>query len=473
MSKQHKMSRIPGGGLSLESLLAGGVAMSGGRLALVVLALCVAAAPAPSRADMSITANVALTEDADWREQGTVTIADGVTLDLNGHVLRVAALAGAGSVIDSQNFEILDYVEANGAQRIVTDLVPNANTSVEVVATPTVNSPYTLFGTKTWNNYRFLCMGENSNWYFFGKAVVVATFTPNTRYRFVVSRGNAALVNDETGVEVGAKGVQMDNTDNAALTICGITGGTQRGKFKMHSFKVWHENAMRFDFVPARNPATGEVGLLNRLDGTLHVSDESAFLPGTAAGSLGVGALRVEAASEAALAGFTGTVAPTVRFALDGTCALAADADWRRFDTLAIDGTVDLAGHDLTLSNLRGVGAVTRGVVRQKSLVFLKVVRVVLGQKLGHDFLVFLFLQAACGVDNSFGIERGHALQNGELRGMQSREALFAEAPAGVGASTQNARVGAGNVSQDGVGPSAVGEERGKRRRICGVADRD
>ena len=333
--------------------------MSGGRLALVVLALCVAAAPAPSRADMSITANVALTEDADWREQGTVTIADGVTLDLNGHVLRVAALAGAGSVIDSQNFEILDYVEANGAQRIVTDLVPNANTSVEVVATPTVNSPYTLFGTKTWNNYRFLCMGENSNWYFFGKAVVVATFTPNTRYRFVVSRGNAALVNDETGVEVGAKGVQMDNTDNAALTICGITGGTQRGKFKMHSFKVWHENAMRFDFVPARNPATGEVGLLNRLDGTLHVSDESAFLPGTAAGSLGVGALRVEAASEAALAGFTGTVAPTVRFALDGTCALAADADWRRFDTLAIDGTVDLAGHDLTLSNLRGVGAVT------------------------------------------------------------------------------------------------------------------
>ena len=32
----------------------------------------------------TLTENVKLDADADWREQGTVTIADGVTLDLNG-----------------------------------------------------------------------------------------------------------------------------------------------------------------------------------------------------------------------------------------------------------------------------------------------------------------------------------------------------------------------------------------------------
>ena len=49
-------------------------------------------------------------------------------------------------------------------------------------------------------------------------------------------------------------------------------------------------DAMRFDFVPARNPATGAVGLLNRLDGTLHPS---------------------------------GTVDANVRMSLDGNCGLS------------------------------------------------------------------------------------------------------------------------------------------------------
>ena len=116
---------------------------------------------------------------------------------------------------------------------------------------------------------------------------------------------------------------------------------------------------MRFDFVPVRNPVTSEVGLLDRLDGTLHVSDESPFRVGTVVGSLGIGELRVEAASEAALAGFSGTVNANVRFTLDGNCTLTADTDWRRFSTLRIDGTVELAGHDLSLTDLRGTGTVS------------------------------------------------------------------------------------------------------------------
>ena len=127
--------------------------------------------------DITLTENVVLDADTDWRGQGTVTVGDGVSLDLNGHTLSVAAIAGAGSFVDSKRYEILDYVEANGTQRIVTDLIPNSDTIVEVVATPTANSSYTLFGTHTWNLHRFLCMCENNKWYFFSAGEIISTYT--------------------------------------------------------------------------------------------------------------------------------------------------------------------------------------------------------------------------------------------------------------------------------------------------------
>ena len=329
-----------------------------------VMALAAAVVGAAAfAADMTISTNYVL--DDDLTVDGTLTVASGATVDLNGHVLRANAIAGAGRFTDSKNYEILDYVEANGAQRIVTDLVPNGDTRIDVIATPTDNkSSLTLFGTKSWANYRFLCMCENNNWYFFGKTDILAKYTAGPRYRFVLGKGYGILFNDETGESLGHKSLNFTNTDNTELAICGVTGSTQRGKFKMYSFKVWQKEEMRFNFVPARNPVTGAVGLLNRLDGTLHVSDESAFLPGTATGTLSVGSLRIAAASEAALDGFTGTKDANVRIVLDGDCTLATNADWRRFTNLSIDGTVDLDMHELRLSDISGTGAITNAYER-------------------------------------------------------------------------------------------------------------
>ena len=330
-----------------------------------VMTLAAAAVGAAAfAADMTISTNYVL--DDDLTVDGTLTVASGATVDLNGHTLSVKGLSGAGRVTDSQQYQLLDYIEATGAQRIVTDLVPNANTMLEVVAAPTVlpNSG-ALFGTASWATYRFLCACVNNIWYFWGNNTkVYSSVTVNTRYRFVVALNQAMLFNDATGTQVGCQGVNMANNDNSELAICGITGSTSRGNFKVYSFKVWHENAMRFDFVPARNPATGEVGLLNRLDGRLHVSDESPFVAGTAEGSLSIGSLRIAAASEAALDGFTGTKDANVRIVLDGDCTLAADTDWRRFTNLSIDGTVDLGMHELRLSDIYGTGVITNAYDR-------------------------------------------------------------------------------------------------------------
>ena len=321
--------------------------------ALVAAALCVATAPSPSWADKTISENTTLTEDTDWRDQGVVTIAEGVTLNLNGYTLRVSALAGTGGVVDSQQYEFLEYIEANGQQGIVTDLKPGADTKVDVVFTPMDTSTGTLFGTQ-WGNSGFLAFATSGTWYglFSTKN---GTISAGTRYRFVVDSGTATLQNDETGQNVSSKsGVNMSGS-NLPLAICCCGIGNQPGRFKIHSFKVWHENVMLFDFVPVREAATGAVGLFNRVDGTFHVSGSTTPF---AAGPM-VGNLFIEAASEAALADFTGTVADTVCMAIDGDCTLTADTDWRRFPTLRIDGTVDLAGHDLRLCDLRGMGTVT------------------------------------------------------------------------------------------------------------------
>ncbi|MBQ8113351.1 MAG: autotransporter-associated beta strand repeat-containing protein [Kiritimatiellae bacterium] len=306
----------------------------------------------PLGADVTLTENVTLDADTDWRDQGVVTIAEGVTLDLNGYTLRVSALAGTGGVVDSDSgqYESLEYIEANGQQGIVTDLKPGADTKVDVVFTPMARDTSTLFGTK-WGNSGFLAFGSGGTWYGLFNTQN-GTFSAGTRYRFIVDSGTATLQNDETGQNVSSKsGVNMSGS-NLPLAICCCGIGTQPGRFKIHSFKVWHENVMLFDFVPVREAATGAVGLFNRVDDTFHVSGSTTpFIAGPM-----VGNLRIEAASEAALADFTGTVADTVYMAIDGDCTLTADADWRRFPTLRIDGTVDLAGHNLRLCDLRGTG---------------------------------------------------------------------------------------------------------------------
>ncbi len=48
-----------------------------------------------------ITENTSLTADTDWRSEGTLSIASGVTLSLNGHALSVAGLAGGGVIAGS------------------------------------------------------------------------------------------------------------------------------------------------------------------------------------------------------------------------------------------------------------------------------------------------------------------------------------------------------------------------------------
>ena len=324
------------------------------RKLIALVAICAATASSTSwAADMTISTDQVLNDDL--TVDGTLTVASGATVDLNGHKLSVKGLAGAGSITDSnQSYELLDYIESTGAQHIDTDIVPGANTAVDVVATATaVNNNQTLFGAG-WGTF-YLCFAQGTTWYcLYNKSFADPSLKGNRR-RVVVGNGTATVYDGTTGAVIGTTQPSFSNTSGKVLSICGLSDNSYHGYWRIHSFKISHEGEMRFDFVPARERTTGHVGLLNQLNGRFYVSEtDTEFIAGSA-----VGGLHVEAASEAALANFSGTIDSTVSMALDGECTLAANADWRRFTTLHIEGCVNLNGHELVLDGLPGSGTVT------------------------------------------------------------------------------------------------------------------
>jgi len=76
-----------------------GLAAFGG-YSILATVVCVVAA-LPSWADTNITSNVTLTEDTDWSDLGKVTIAAGVTVNLNGYNLTASDIAGSGTITNT------------------------------------------------------------------------------------------------------------------------------------------------------------------------------------------------------------------------------------------------------------------------------------------------------------------------------------------------------------------------------------
>ena len=119
----------------------------------------------------NMTVSYVLTGDADWTAAGTINLAAGVLLDLNGHTLKVANVTGPGVVIDNANayyslhqasdgtFYIeADYLQSNvtgdkynhASEWINTRYVHNANTVVDmkVQITESTTDWYCYYGAR-------------------------------------------------------------------------------------------------------------------------------------------------------------------------------------------------------------------------------------------------------------------------------------------------------------------------------------
>ena len=155
--------------------------------AVALLALCVVAVSSPVwAADRAITSDYTLTSDE--TVDGTLTVAPGVTVDLNGHNLTVSALAGGGNSLIGGRYQILGYLTANRSQYVMSDYTPLASDRVVM-------------------KFRF---ADNSKVYQF----LFCTRLPNSKQSFTLLRNNSNTAN-----------VRIDHGGNQKSANLSLTGG--------------------------------------------------------------------------------------------------------------------------------------------------------------------------------------------------------------------------------------------------------
>ena len=93
-----------------------------------IAAICVVVAVTSLAADRTITSDYTLS--ADETVDGTLTVAPGVTVDLNGHNLTVSALAGGGNSLIDGRYQVLGYLTADRTQYVMSDYTPIASDRV-------------------------------------------------------------------------------------------------------------------------------------------------------------------------------------------------------------------------------------------------------------------------------------------------------------------------------------------------------
>ena len=354
-----------------------------GRAALVATAVCVATAPTPSWADKTISANTILTEDTDWSDQGTVTIADGVTLDLNGYALTVAAINGAGSIVDSAGaalasagYERLEYIASDSqAQYIDTEDSHNASTIVDMrIQFNTVAPQFQAFyGARTggnasqfggWVNYSQFRYGYGGN---SASNYSVPAVDTATIYDVHLNKsGQCTVVTN--GVVADTFNIGSGNGDDTTLQLTDFLFAINQDGTNSSTTKhaQWHANAKIYSCVIRQNGGIAhncipvdrlsdvKIGMYDSVTGKFHVSGNGKDFIGGAVAPHG---LRLAPSGNGAASDFSGlTIGEGVPLSFVGDGALPANLDATKFASVEIaDGaTLDLNGHNLTVARLSG-----------------------------------------------------------------------------------------------------------------------
>ncbi|MBR0067236.1 MAG: hypothetical protein IJQ00_06540, partial [Kiritimatiellae bacterium] len=274
-----------------------------GRAALVAAAIC-ASAFAPVYADKTVSENTQLTQDTDWSDQGTVTIAEGVTLDLCGHSLTVAGLTGGGIVTDSANpyyttftdvsanaYIQLEYLQSAGSQYIDTGYRHNASSVADMKVAITVapgNTWYCYYGSRTseGNQNEFAgwvykthhwtgvagAKGEQTSW----------SFTVNVP--FLVHLDGAANATCSVDGHTFTHSKALTDSGYNDMLFCGRQGGSSpffAAKAAIYYCTIKEGETVKRDFVAAKRLSDGVLGMLDKENGVFYTNKGGgAFIAG-------------------------------------------------------------------------------------------------------------------------------------------------------------------------------------------------
>lgn len=190
----------------------------------------------------------------------------------------------------------LDYLEATGKQYIDTGYIPNADSKFDVTflvndANLDVDCP--LFGARNnWeNSYTFWCHGEGysaaSQLIFNGKTSSLGNFKLNVKHRLTVQNGNYTL----NGTTTTFASVSSGSPANTNLILMGLNNGgtsidSRRFVGYVYSFKIYDNNVIVRNFVPARNSA-GVLGMYDTVGNKFYTNKgEGNFIAGESSNQL-------------------------------------------------------------------------------------------------------------------------------------------------------------------------------------------
>ena len=348
--------------------------------AAVAVALTIAASAMTAFAATNITENVTLAEDADWTEFGTVTLAAGATVNLNGHSLTVKNIDGAGAIADIPGYQRLEYIEATGNQYIDTEDQHNASTIVDIrIQFTSVSINYQSFygarSTSVTTSQFGGWLNNNKFRYGYGNSSAVNYNTPAVTTAMIcdvhLNKSGACTVTvDGTSYGIGSGN---SNNSNVGWTdfLFTINQNAGEGKkapvwwthAKMFSCVIQQDGAVAHNFIPVRRMSDGMVGMYDSVTGKFHVSPNgNEFVAGPAKSKLRLGCGDNGYAYDFSASTLDVDAGIPVSFMESGS--LAGDCDMRKFQDLEIEtgATIDLAGHKLYVSSVSGSGTITDSV---------------------------------------------------------------------------------------------------------------
>ncbi len=323
------------------------------------LASAVVLAALASAGAMEVTEDVVLDANTDWREHGTVTIPQGVTVDLNGYSLKVKGLVCNGRIIDrlgAGDYRQLTYIESSQAQWIDTGFVPGEATAIDMDFSTLNENDNRAFFCATWGSDGTMLVVNQGQFRFFGNGGNLAAWSPNHHYRFVTTPGedtNVVLYDGETGTQLGGLNKSLKNQNNYTMTLFGgNNNGTrfQFSTFRLYAFKMTDDGTVVRDLLPVERVADGKPGLYDRANAVFYDNDGTGeFIKGEVATRLFLDL------SDGAPYSIDGTCEVPMAVA---DCELAQDCDLRALGPVKFEGTVALNGHKLLVAGTTGNGSI-------------------------------------------------------------------------------------------------------------------
>jgi len=360
--------------------------------ALVATALC-ALAFTPSYAATNITENVTLDADTDWTEFGQVTVAEGVTINLNGYALTVVGIDGAGSIVDSlAGYERLVSLESDKSRGFI-DLgyKHNAGTKVDFhvqfPVLPANGSFFAYYGAR--NSVGSLGQADahfggwlhNDN----GTTRFRSSFTSSaanytglkvatdTDYYLHFDKSGACTVTlaDGTVHTIGAgngNNTELDGTDylfgfNQKQNMAGYPWQVPYDtSLRVFYFKAYSGDTLIRDMVPVKRKSDGHLGVWDFANSRFYPTQQYDYRGTFTAGvTVSEGGLQIATTGGAASDFSALTIGSGVALVFSGECTLAADLDATMFSSVKVasGAVLDLAGHNLTVNAVTGAGTIT------------------------------------------------------------------------------------------------------------------